>query len=237
MSNKPQLKALTVAIDGPAGAGKSTVAKRLAACLGYVLLDTGALYRCVALAAKRASIDWNDEAAVASLAQQLAHDGAILLQPDADAERGFRVLLGGDDVSQAIRTSDVSMGASRVSAIAAVRQALLDLQRSVGRAGAVVAEGRDIGTVVFPEAEAKFFLTASVDLRARRRQAELEQDGSAVDISVVRAEVVQRDQQDSQREHAPLRQADDAVLVDSTDRSVEDVVAEMQRVVQQRAQP
>ncbi len=235
MSNQPQPKALIVAIDGPAGAGKSTVAKRLAGCLGYVLLDTGALYRCVALAAQRSEIAWDDESAVANLAQGLARDGAIVLQPDAGAERGFRVMLKGEDVSRAIRTPGVSMGASRVSAIAAVRQALLDLQRSVGRAGGVVAEGRDIGTVVFPNAEAKFFLTASVELRARRRRAELEATGSSVDISVVRAEVVQRDKQDSERAHAPLRQAQDAVLVDSTNRSVDEVVAEMQRVVEQRA--
>jgi cytidylate kinase len=228
MTDKPRI----VAIDGPAGAGKSTVARRLADRLGFVLLDTGALYRAIALAARHADIPWEDDARVSSLAHEIAAAGALTLEPapDAPAEhKGIRVLLHGQDVSGAIRSPKMSMGASRVSAIAGVRAALLELQRRLGREGAgVVAEGRDIGTVVFPDAPAKFFLTASLEVRAKRRQAELQAKGQAPDLATTMAEVAQRDEQDSQRPIAPLKQADDATLVDSTGRSIEDVVSEME---------
>jgi CMP/dCMP kinase len=232
------VKRVVVAIDGPAGAGKSTVAARLARELGYVLLDTGAIYRAVALAAQRDGIDWEDEAAVGALAHRLADGGDIALEPAPDAappNKGIRVLLRGEDVSAAIRAADISMGASRVSAIPAVRVALLDLQRSLGAGGGVVAEGRDIGTVVFPEAEVKFFLTASVSVRAGRRYDELRGRGFDPNVEEVRRDVVQRDRQDSERPVAPLKQADDAVLVDSTGRDVDDIVAEMKNVVASRS--
>jgi cytidylate kinase len=212
-----------IAIDGPAGAGKSTVARRLAARLGFVFLDTGALYRAVALAAERRGIDWGDEAAVGALARELAAARAIELVPGAGAEPGG-VRLGGEDVSAAIRTPALSMGASRVSAFAEVRAALLELQRGLGRDGGVVAEGRDIGTVVFPDAELKFFLTASVDERARRRERELVGRGAGMAFDQVRADVEQRDRQDRERAVAPLKRAADARLVDSTGLSADAVI-------------
>lgn len=209
-----------VAIDGPAGAGKSTVTKALTRAIGYQLLDTGALYRSVALAATRAGVALDDEAAVAELAGSLP----IRFELSGDVNRVF---LDGEDVSEAIRTPEMSEGASVVSALPAVRAALLDLQRDIGSGGGVVAEGRDIGTVVFPDAPVKFFLTASVEERARRRLAELEARGETTDLATVRAEIERRDARDSGRDVAPLVQAPDAVLVDSTGRSVDEIVGEM----------
>ncbi len=210
-----------VAIDGPAGAGKSTVSKNVAARLGYVLVDTGALYRTVALAARRDGISWDAHHEVGVLAAGLADRNAVRLVPDA--ERGVRVLLDGEDVSSAIRTQEIGEGASRVSAIGAVRTALLELQRGAGRAGGVVLEGRDIGTVVFPDAEAKFFLTASVAVRARRRFDELVARGEAPILAEIEREVRERDERDSSRAIAPLVQAPDAELLDSSDASIAEV--------------
>jgi cytidylate kinase len=210
-----------VAIDGPAGAGKTTVTRRVAEALGYLLVDTGALYRSVALAARRAGLDFGDEPAVGALARELALREAIRFEAAAG---GQRVLLSGDDVSLAIRTQEIAEGASRVSALPAVREALLDLQRSAGRSGGVVLEGRDIGTVVFPDAEAKFFLTASVDVRAERRFQELVARGETADLDVIRSEVEERDRRDTERPIAPLRQADDAELVDTSGLPVDAVV-------------
>jgi CMP/dCMP kinase len=218
-----------VAIDGPAGAGKSTVARQLADRLGYTLVDTGALYRAVALAARRADVSWDDDTNVVAVARRLADSRSLLLVPDA--EKGVRVMLDGTDVSDAIRTPEMGMGASRVSAIAGVRAALLALQRQAGEKGGVVLEGRDIGTVVFPDAEVKFFLTASPDVRARRRYDELIARGQQVDFAATLAEVKSRDENDTQRPIAPLRQAEDAVFIDSSDRAVEDIVDEMARRV------
>ncbi len=225
-----------IAIDGPAGAGKSTAARRLAERLGYVLLDTGALYRAVALAARREGIDWSDDPGCSRVAKRLADSEALQLEPNPQGPpetKGTKVLLKDEDVSLAIRSPEVGMGASRVSAFPGVRDALLDLQRQLGRAGVgVVAEGRDIGTVVFPDAPVKFFLTASLEVRAARRQAELAAKGQVMDLEAVKREVAQRDEQDSTREVAPLEQADDAILIDSTGRDIEDVVSQMQRVVE-----
>lgn len=221
-----------VAIDGPAGAGKSTVARTLAARLGFVLLDTGALYRAIALAARNDGVAWTDRDGVAAVARGIAERGALTLET---GEAGsVRVMLGGNDVSRAIRKPEISMGASAVSAIGGVRDALLDLQRSLAtreEIAGTVAEGRDMGTVVFADAAVKFFLTASLDVRAGRRQAELAAAGSEVDLEQTKAEVAQRDKQDRERAVAPLKQADDALLVDSTGRGVEDVVDEMERAV------
>lgn len=224
-----------IAIDGPAGAGKSTAARTLAKRLGYVLLDTGALYRAVALAAKRSDVSWADEAGCSSVAKGLAAQDDLRLEPNPDGPpetKGTRVVLAGDDVSLVIRDPEFGMGASRVSAFGGVREALLDLQRKLGRADVgVVAEGRDIGTVVFPDAPVKFFLTASIDVRARRRQEELAAKGQPADLETVKREVEKRDEQDSTRQVAPLKQAEDAVLIDSTGRSIDEVVDEMARVV------
>jgi cytidylate kinase len=214
-----------VAIDGPAGAGKTTVTRRVARELGYLLVDTGAIYRAVALAAQQAGVDWGDEAGLGALAAALAEKGAIRFEVAADG--GQRVLLDGQDVSTAIRTQTIAEGASRVSAVPAVRTALLAMQRAAGAAGGVVLEGRDIGSVVFPDAEAKFFLTASVDVRAERRAKELGERGIVADLETIRREVSERDRRDSTRAVAPLVQTPDAHRVDSSCIGIEEVVAEI----------
>lgn len=221
-----------VAIDGPAGAGKSTVARRVADALGFLLLDTGALYRTVAVAAKRASLSFDDAATVGLLAKELAAEGAITVAHDGAA--GMRVFLRGEDVSTKIRTPDMAMGASTVSAHPAVREALLALQRQAGTEGGVVLEGRDIGTVVFPDAEVKFFLTARPEVRARRRFDELTAKGQSVTFDETLEDVLRRDAQDTQRAVAPLRQADDAVLVESSALDIDGVVERMVRLVRDR---
>ena len=218
-----------MAIDGPAGAGKSTVARKLADELGFTLVDTGALYRAVALAAQREGVPWDDEVNVVAVARRVEASRSLRLVPDA--EKGVRVMLGAEDVSDAIRSADMGMGASRVSAIGGVRAALLDLQRQAGESGGVVLEGRDIGTVVFPDAEVKFFLTASPEIRAQRRYDELLLRGQKVDYAATLAEVKLRDEKDTNRPIAPLRRADDAIFVDSSDRPVDEIVAEMARRV------
>jgi cytidylate kinase len=224
-----------VAIDGPAGAGKSTVSRRVAQALGYTLLDTGALYRCVALRATREGA--SEEAAIGAVAAKLASEDAIVFRSTPEGPQ--LVLMGGEDVSQAIRTPEMSQGASKVSAIPAVRAALLDMQRAVGRNGGVVVEGRDIGSVVFPDAEAKFFLTASVEARAKRRHLELQQGASAPSLESVMREVEERDRRDSNRPVAPLVQVADATLVDSStlsiDQVVDSIVERVRRVAQQLA--
>jgi len=214
------MKRIVVAIDGPAGAGKSTVTRQLAARLGYQLLDTGALYRSVALLARRRGVGWDDEPGLAALAADLD----VSFRMDGQVNR---VQLGGEDVTEAIRTPEISSGASQVSALPAVRAALLELQRRLAGKGGVVAEGRDVGTVVFPGAEAKFFLTASAEERARRRCDELRAKGMEVDYAATLEEIRIRDERDSNRAVAPLVAAPDAVLVDSTGITVEEVVDQM----------
>jgi cytidylate kinase len=212
-----------VAIDGPAGAGKSTVARRVAEVLGFVLVDTGAMYRAVALAAERADVAWSEGASLGALAQGLVADSALGFE--RDPMRGVRVRLRGEDISDAIRTPSIGMGASTVSAHPEVRAALLDLQRQAGAKGGVVLEGRDIGTVVFPDAEAKFFLTASPETRARRRFDELVAKGAeGVTFEGTLEDVKKRDAQDMGRAVAPLKQADGATLVDSTRMSIDATV-------------
>jgi cytidylate kinase len=228
-----------VAIDGPAGAGKSTVARRLADALAFVLVDTGAMYRAVALAAKRQGIDWSDGPRLGELAQGLVAREALSFERDADPLRlGVRVKLtdengAREDISDAIRMPDMAQGASLVSAHSQVRDALLGLQRLAGAGGGVVLEGRDIGTVVFPDAEVKFFLTASAEVRARRRHAELVAKGQSVTFDETLADVKRRDAQDEGRAVAPLKRADGAVLVDSTELTFEETVARMLEHVKQ----
>jgi cytidylate kinase len=218
---------LVVAIDGPAGAGKSTAAKMLAERLGYALLDTGAIYRTLALLARREGIDWSDGPGVARLAESLEISFAF--------EGGTNhVFLRGADISKDIRAPEISDGASRVSALPEVRAALLELQRRLGAAGGVVVEGRDIGTVVFPQAEAKFFLTATAEERARRRVIELRAAGRTVDPVETLAELRARDHRDTTRAVAPLRKADDAVEIDSSGMGPDAVLDRMVEVVRSR---
>lgn len=227
------MKRLRVAIDGPAGAGKSTVSRRVADELGYVLLDTGALYRAVALASERARVSWDDASRVGDVARGIAARGALRFELVPGS--ASRVLLDDEDISAAIRTQAMGQGASRVSALPEVRAALLDMQRRAAVGGGVVLEGRDIGTVVLPDAEAKFFLTASVEVRARRRLLELEGRGEHPALEAVVREVKERDERDSTRAAAPLRQAEDAVPVDSSSLSIDDVVGTIVAHVRQRA--
>ena len=218
-------KRITVAIDGPAGAGKSTTARRLAERLGYTFLDTGAIYRSLALIAQQRSVSWNDGPSLASLAAGLD----IRFRSD---NRIHRVLLGEADVTDQIRTPEISDGASRVSSLPEVRAALLDLQRRLGAGGGVVAEGRDVGTVVFPNAEAKFFLVANPTERARRRLLELDGAGQGQpELDEVLREIQARDNRDSSRTAAPLRRAPDAIEIDSTAMGPEAVVDHMVEVV------
>ncbi len=232
------MKRLVVAIDGPAGAGKSTVTRRVAAALGYTVVDTGALYRAVALAAQQAGVSWDDGPGVTRVASELAERQALRF--GATSQGVTQVFLDGKDVSLAIRSADMSQGASKVSAIPGVRDALLDMQRSLGAQGGVVLEGRDIGTVVFPHAEAKFFLTASVKVRAERRYKEHLARGDQVDREAIEREVVERDQRDTQRPVAPLKQADDAVLIDSSVLSIDavvDLIVSHVRALEAKANP
>lgn len=221
-----------VALDGPAGAGKSTVARLVAQALGFALVDTGALYRSVALAAQRAGVPWSDAEAVAAQALRLA-SGALRMLPDP---RGAAcILLDDEDVSLLIRTPDMSLGASQVSSIPGVRAALLAMQRGAAAEGGVVLEGRDIGTVVLPDAEAKFFVTASPEVRARRRHEEQLARGLPSSYEQTLAEVIQRDEADSSRAISPLRAADDAELVDTSTLSIEQVVERIALRVRQLA--
>src|SRR4029079_8036737 len=231
-------RGLIVAIDGPAGAGRSTAARLLAARLGYALLDTGAIYRSMALRARERGVAWEDGPGVAALADGIE----IAFRLDGTVNH---VMLNGQDVTTAIRTPEMSDGASRVSALPEVRAALLGLQRRIGAAGGVVVEGRDIGagvvaeggdsaTVLSPDAEAKFSLTANTDERARRRVAELAAAGKPVDAGQTKSAYSARDTVDSTRAAAPLRQADDAIEIDSSTLSADAVVARMADVVAAR---
>lgn len=213
-----------IAIDGPSGAGKSSVARDLAKKLGYRFIDTGAMYRAAALAAERAGVDPHDLAALERLF------GAINLRQET-VEGTVLTFLDGENVSAAIRTADMGLKASAVSALPQVRERLTALQRRMGAEGGVVMEGRDIGTVVFPDADFKFFLTASVEERARRRRDELVARGETVDPGRMLREIGERDRQDSTRALAPLRRPPDALEIDSTAKTLEQVVDEICKIV------
>lgn len=213
-----------IAIDGPAGAGKSTVAQQLAKRLGFVLVDTGALYRALALIAREQNVPWSDGPALGSLAGSL--DLHFVPVPDGAP----RLQAGERDLSADIRTPEISMGASDVSKHPEVRAALLDLQRQLGREGGVVLEGRDIGTVVFPDAEVKVFLTATADVRAGRRVHDLAGRGIQADFGQTLTEIQARDAQDSGRPVAPLKAAADAIVLDTTNLDIDAVVAELARL-------
>ena len=216
------MKQNVIAIDGPAGAGKSTVARQVAQQLGFVYVDTGAMYRAVTCRALSGSLDLADVAAVSELAAQI--DVRFAKSP-----AGLRMMADGEDVTEAIRTPAVTAAVSRVSQIPAVRRAMVRLQRELAAAGGAVLDGRDIGTVVVPDACCKIFLTATATERARRRWLEMREKGFEPDLAVLRREMEERDRQDSERELAPLVQAADAVALDTTGLGIEAVV---ERIVQ-----
>ncbi len=215
---------MIVAIDGPAGAGKSTIALNVAQELGFQLIDTGAIYRTVGLKATQMGLDINDGPACAQLAADLDFEFKIV-----DGKN--HIICNGETLGQEIRTPDMSRAASIVSAHPEVRQALLNIQRELGRARDSVLEGRDIGTVVFPDADVKVFLTASDTERAQRRVLQLGEQGAAANYEDILADIRERDARDSSRSAAPLKQADDAVAIDSTEFGIDEVVAKVVSLV------
>jgi len=219
---------LIIAIDGPSGAGKSTLAKRLARDLGYTYLDTGAMYRALALKILRQGLDLSDATKLAKLVE--ATDIDLVHR-----EGNLQVLLDGVNVSALIRTPEVSQMASKASAFSVVRKRMLDLQRALGQRGNVVAEGRDIGTVIFPQAEVKIYLDASVQERARRRYEELRAAGRDVTVEETIRELEERDKRDSERDVAPLRKAEDALAIDSSGLTAEAVLERVMRVIKQKS--
>lgn len=217
---------IVVAIDGPAGAGKSTIAKLVAGELGYAYIDTGAMYR---------SVTWKwlqtkqsfDEKMIGALSQSMI----IEFKPEANINRVF---VDGIEVTEAIRSAEVTANVSKVAAIGVVREAMVAQQRRMGEVGGVLMDGRDIGTVVFPNAQLKVFLTASVEERAMRRYKELLAKGENINLEQLKQDIANRDKQDSEREISPLRQAEDALYLDTSDMNIEQVVAKLKQLVEER---
>ena len=218
---------ISVAIDGPSGAGKSSLAKRLAKELGYLYVDTGAMYRAIGLYAKRAGADTKNAAAVEALLPSIRLELKYV-------DGAQRVLLCDEHVSEAIRAEAIGMAASDVSAHPAVRAFLLDVQRNMALTHDLLMDGRDIGTVILPDATVKIFLTASPEARAKRRMLELQQKGQPADYETVLEDIRQRDWQDTHRETAPLKQAEDAVLVDTSDLDFEESFAALKNLILSR---
>ena len=218
----------SIAIDGPAGAGKSTLARQLAEKLGFIYVDTGAIYRTVALAVLRAEMDPKDAGQVAGLL------GGLDIRMDYGPDGEQRMFLAGEDVSRAIREHKISGLASKVSAIPEVRAFLMDMQRDMARKGSVVMDGRDIGTVVLPQAEVKIFLTASVEDRARRRWEELRERGTPKEFDELLEEIRQRDHNDASRAAAPLRPAEDAIRLDTTGNTFEQSRRQILEIIKER---
>lgn len=212
-----------ITIDGPSGSGKSTISRMIASRLGFTYLDTGAMYRAVGLKIHRDHIDPDDAAAL----RQALESIRITFQPNQDDD--VRVFLNGTDVSREIRTPEMSMVASRVSAFPLVREKLVKLQQEIGKNGGIVAEGRDMGTMVFPRARFKFFLNASAEERARRRCDQLRQRGELVDSKEILDQIIKRDYDDSNRAHSPLIPAEDAVIIDTSELDPEAVINFMLR--------
>lgn len=215
---------IKVAIDGPAGAGKSSIAKAVAKQLGFVYIDTGAMYRAVAVYAIENGIEISEN----TLSEEILDKIEIDISYD---ENGQKIFLCGKDVSERIRMSDASVGASNVAVIPAVRIKLVELQRSLAEKSSVIMDGRDIGTYVLPNAEVKIFLTASVEERAKRRYLEMQEKGIEGDFEQVKKDIEYRDKNDSERKFAPLRQAEDAVLVDSSDMSIDEVTERITEII------
>ena len=219
---------IAVAIDGPAGAGKSTIAKKAAAELGFVYVDTGAIYRAVGLACIKKGIDEGDRNAVEKILPEM--DISIVF---LNSEQ--HILLNDIDVSEEIRTENVSMAASTVSAVPEVRKFLLDLQRNFAKRDNVIMDGRDIGTVVLPGAQVKIFLTASPEIRAKRRVIQLAEKGEEADYTTVLTDIVKRDYNDTNREIAPLKPAENAVTVDTSNMTLEESVKKITEIIKERA--
>ena len=219
---------IAIAIDGPAGAGKSTIAKYAASELGFIYVDTGALYRTIGLAAQRRGISPTDTGSV------IAMLGDISVELAFNEQRQQVVLLDGEDVSALIRTPEISMMASAVSALPEVRAHLLDLQRDIARKNNVIMDGRDIGTVVLPDAQIKIFLFASPECRAKRRYDQLVEKGMEVSYDEILASVKERDHNDSSRSVAPLKPADDAVMVDTSWQTLDESVAKLISIMKER---
>ena len=222
------MKKIVVAIDGPAGAGKSTIAKLVAEKLGYAYIDTGAMYRSVAWKFLQTGKDFDED-----LISTLAKTMVIEFKPEASVNRVF---VDGAEVTEAIRSAEVTANVSRVAAIGAVREAMVAQQRRMGESGGVLMDGRDIGTVVFPNAQLKIFLTASVEERALRRYKELMAKGQDVDLAQLKEDIASRDKQDSERAISPLRQAEDALLLDTSHMNIEQVTAKILHLVEEKAQ-
>ncbi len=218
---------IAIAIDGPSAAGKSTIARRVAADCSFIYVDTGALYRAIGLFVLEKGVSTMDEQAVTALLSEI--DAQIVYREGAQ-----RIMLNGKDVSEDIRRPEMSMAASNVSAFPSVRQFLLELQRNLARKNNVVMDGRDIGTVVLPDAKVKIFLTASPEERTRRRQAEFLQKGINVDYDALLAETILRDKNDMSRPIAPLKQAEDAVLVDTSAFTLEESVAVISQIIREK---
>ncbi len=222
------MKRLIIAIDGPAGAGKSTVSKALAGTLGYTYIDTGAMYRAVAWKAFQLDLPLDDNQRLA----ELAESSTIVLQ--GEPER-LRVFIDDQEVTDAIRTQQISEATSVISTISGVRRALVAEQQRMGQAGGVVLEGRDIGTQVFPNADVKFYLDADLNVRAKRRWAEERAKGRDVTIEQARQEVEARDRRDRERQDSPLQQPEDAIYIDSSHKSVEEIIDEMLEFIHRKS--
>ncbi len=217
---------MKVAIDGPAGAGKSSIAKAVSKKLGFVYIDTGAMYRAVAVYAIENGIEIKEE--------NFTRDVLDKIKIDITYEDGTqKIFLLGKDVSERIREADASIGASNVAVIPAVRLKLVELQRTLAKKTSVIMDGRDIGTYVLPDAEVKIFLTASSDVRAKRRLLEMKEKGMEADFETVKRDIEYRDKNDSEREFAPLRQAEDAVLVDTSDMTIEEVIDRITEIIRE----
>ena len=223
------MKRFAIAVDGPAGSGKSTVAKAVARKLGIIYVDTGAMYRTVALHCKQNNIAWEQEADVVASLESLK----MKIVPE---EGGQKIFLNDTDVTTEVRSAEIGKGASAVAAYPVVRERMVELQQEMAKEHSVIMDGRDIGTVVLPDAEVKIYLDAGVEERARRRVGELEAKGETADFEEIKKMIIERDHNDMNREHSPLRKADDAISLDSTSMTIEEVQQAILNIVAERVE-